>query len=378
MKRGRDLYIYILKCIGRAAWVTLLAFLFSFLILEPLSFSAMSIFSSPEKTDFSVSDLYAQVADRRPVRTLDSDIVIVDVGHSDRRQIAEILDQVNFWNPKVVAVDIMFRSQMPGDSLLLSALEATPRIVLPIGLTEENTGDFKISEVPFFYPALKAEYAATNLPSEYEGGTIREFATGFRLNDGGTINSFPVAAAGAYDPKSLEALKKRGNHLETIDYASREFVTLTPEDLVSDGDLLSGRLVLIGANTDSDDMHSTPVNSYMSGVRIQAASIATVLSGHYYDNAFDFPAWLPACILCFLILLTRELTKSQLRGFITRLMQLLTVYLAVRIGYSLYVDSSKIFNFSYTMLMATFGIFANDIWAGLEYIGLSLYRLIRK
>ncbi|MDE7411607.1 MAG: CHASE2 domain-containing protein [Paramuribaculum sp.] len=358
----------ILIGIARAGFVTFLAFLFSFFFLEPLSFSALSVFSAPEKRDFSITDLYAQVANNRPVHTLDQDIILVDIGHSDRVQIAEIINQVKFWQPKVVGIDILFAKETPDDSVLVSALSEAAITIIPVGLKENPSGYFEIEDKPFFYPDDKYIYAASNMPSNYDGATIREFVTEFPLKDNESILSYPMAIAKAYNPQSLEQLFQRNKKIETIDYASREFITMTKEDIMTDGSVLTDRIVLIGAISDGLDMHSSPVDSYISGLNIHAASIATILNGNYFDPAFSCPAWLPACILCFLVLLVREFSKVQMRGFITRILQFIIVYLAVRIGYSLYVDSHRIFDFSYTLLMVTFGLFAVDIWIGLEFL----------
>lgn len=363
---------------GRAALETLLAFLFSLLLLEPLSFSALSIFSAPEKNDFSVTDLYAQVADRRPVHTLDPDIILIDIGHCGRNEISEVINSVNFWNPKVVALDILFKENLPGDSLLNEAILAIENPVIAIGLEKTGNGKFKISDTPYFYKDFKLNYAATNLPTTYEGATIREFTTTFPLVNGQNINSFPIATAKAYNPSSLNFLKIRKKNIENIDFASREFITLLPDDIEANGELLTNKIVIIGAISDGTDMHHTPINSYMSGLAIQAASVATILNDNFFDDASSVPAWLPACILCFLILLIRELSKAHLKGFFTRILQFGVVYLAVWWGYSLYVDQHKIFDFSYTMLMVAFGLFAADIWLGLEYIGAKIIKFFKR
>ncbi len=235
MLKGIYLWKFILRSLWRAALVTALAFLFSFLIIEPLSFSALSIFSSPEKSDFSVTDMYAQIADRRPVKTLDQDIVLIDIGHSDREKIIDILNNVSFWNPKVVGIDIMFASESPVDSLLVDAIKNIPKVVLAVGLTEESYGTFKISDKPFYYNQIRDCYAAVNLPAEFEGATIREFVTTFRLSDGKSIESFPLALARAYNPACISKLEKSRNHLETIDFSSRELLTLTPDDIGPNG-----------------------------------------------------------------------------------------------------------------------------------------------
>lgn len=363
---------------ARAAFVTFLAFLFSFFILQPISFSAFSLFSAPEKKDFTITDFYTQIANNRPVRTIDQDIVLVDIGYAKRDEISEIINNVNLWQPKVVGVDILFARETPDDSLLLVALNGTKRLVLPIGLDETSPGEFEIADVPFFYPDDKPIYAASNLPAKFEGGTIREFATSFPLKGGGSVPSFPMAVAKEYEPESLELLLQRKNQHEKIDYASRDFITLGIDDIKEDGSLLTDRIVLIGSITDGSDMHSTPINHYLSGLQIQASSIATILNGNYFDPAINYPPWVPASVLCFLILLVRELTNSKLKGIITRLLQLAIVYYAGRIGYSLYVDQYRIFDFSYILLMVTFGFFAGDIWLGIEHIADSIKKYIVK
>lgn len=315
-----------------------------------------------------MTDLYAQVANNRPVRMLDSDIILVDIGHGDRAAIAEIVDQVNFWQPRVIGLDIIFPEETPADSLLLSAMHQANVIVLPIGLNETTSGNFEISETSFFYPDNKLIFAASNLPSKYEGTTIREFVTSFPLIDTDSILSFPMAVAKAYDAKSVSDVVGRKNRLETIDYASREFIVMTADDITTDGDILTDKIVLIGALSDGTDLHMTPIDSNMSGLNIHAASIATILKGRYFDPVFRCPPWVPACLLCFLFLLVREFAKTQMKGCVTRILQFVIVYLVVRIGYSMYVDNYRIFDFSYTLLMLMFGLFAIDILMGFEYL----------
>lgn len=360
------------RAVAQAVVVTLLAFLLSALVIEPLSFSTMSLFSAPEKSDFEVTDLYAQVADRRPVRTLDPNIVIVDIRHSDRSEITDIIETVSLCGPRAIGLDVMFEERRDSliDSRLAAAIAGAAPIVLPVGLAHSDTDDsFSVQETPFFtreeIPGVT--FAASNLPGKFDGATIREFATIFPTADGRSFDSFPLALARIAAPEAAERLLNRGNKMEYIDYSSREYTTLTPDQLADNAELLADKIVLIGAVTDAGDIHSTPINSYMSGLSIHAASLSTILGGKYYRPFDAVPDWVPACILCFLILLVRDLTRIEMRGILTRILQLIIVYFAVRLGYSLYVDRHIIFDFSYTLLMVVFGFFALDIWYGLEF-----------
>lgn len=105
--------------IGKAAGITLLALLFSTLLISPFTASVSSMFSSPEKSDFVMSDLFAQVADARPVRLLDDRIVLIDIGHADREQIADALDILALCAPRRLGLDINFAAPSEDDSHLL-------------------------------------------------------------------------------------------------------------------------------------------------------------------------------------------------------------------------------------------------------------------
>lgn len=375
MKEHKNPLRYFGACAFQAALVTALAFCLSALIVQPLSFSAMSVFSAPEKNDFSVTDLYAQVADRRPVSMLDPDVVLVDIGAANRAEIAEALHVIAMNAPVAVGVDVVFSDEREGDEALLQALADLPGAVLPVSLAEDSVSPgpgktFRISDASYFMDSgLPLNYAAANLPGLFEGATIREFATGFTLSDGRRIDSFPVAVAAAAAPDAVKEMRDRNRPVEVIDYPSRKYVTIDIADLAGRGRELAGKVVLVGAKSDAGDMHSTPIHSFMSGLSIHAAAVSTVLDGSYYDTLGKFPDWLPACVLCFFILLLREFADTALRGMVVRILQLLIVYFAVRVGYSLYVDHHVIFDFSYTMLMMMFGLFAADIWAGLRYLG---------
>lgn len=367
----------LLKCIVKAFGITMLAFALSLLLVQPLSFSAMSVFAPPEKDDFSISDFYAQVADKRPTRYNDLDIVIVDIGALDREGIASLIEEISLCGPRCVGLDVMFEEpRIPAvDSLLLNAIAANPGIVLPLNVAECGDNKFKISERPFFYKSIGGvEYGAANLPGKFRGSTIREFAISYPLDNGKTLPSFPVAIAKKVDSEAVKRLKDRGNNLETIDYPSREFNIIHPEELYDHADELTGKIVLVGAVTDIGDMHASPVNGYSSGIEIHALALSTVLGGRYYSSTSKIHDWLLAWILCYLVTLLGLLVDVRVKGLVVRILQFVLVYLAVQIGYSLYVDHRMIINFSYTLLMVTFGLFAADIWNGCT----GLNDLIRK
>lgn len=361
----------------KATGITALAFLLSLMLVQPLSFSVTSLFSAPEKDEYTISDFYANIANRRPVRVLRDDIVIVDIDQMDRDEIAGVLDVISLCGPAVVGVDVMFAE--PGDSLtdarLIDAIRANAgKIVMPVALEAGDSGEtFESALYPFFRDSVdNVIYAATNLPSNVPGGTIREFAPGFELGDSVRIPSFAAALASVSHPGSLRELEQRGNRHETIDYPSNEYIVIPADQLYDRAEELAGKIVLVGSLNDVTDMHAAPINSYLSGVYIHAAAVNTIVTGRYYSASHKVADWVLACLLCFIVSLIGLIVSVRVKGLVNRLLQLLMVYVVVQLGYMMYVNERVIINFSYTLLMITFGLFAGDIWNGTHGLYLNI------
>ena len=81
-----------------------------------------------------------------------------------------------------------------------------------------------------------------------------------------------------------------------------------------------------------------------------------------------------AVVICFLMVLGAVTIKSGMRGLILRIAQVLTLYLLVRVGYSMFVDHNIVSDFSQAILMIAFGLFSVDLWNGT----VALIDMIRK
>lgn len=353
--------------IGRALMATFLGLLLSTCLIQPLSLSTSAMFSSPDKRDFQLPDLFAQIADNRPVRKFDDRIVIVNIGRSGREEIAEALSILSLCGPKAVGIDINFAEPSDDDQLLIESLNSLPNAVLPIGVTpSKQNGVFKIEDRPFFYedcPELK--YGVVNLPLKSEKGTVREYAVDFPTEIG-KIPSFVTALAEASDPDAVIKLKQKGKNTGITSYHSREYKTINLEEIEENAENLTDKIVLIGALEDAGDMHATPIQSHVAGVLLHAAALSTVLDGIWYNNIPKSYDYILAITLCLGIMLIVYGFKNNFKGLVLRLVQALLAYLAVRVGYELYVDHNIIFDISYTVTIIAFGLFAVDIWNSIE------------
>lgn len=351
----------ILKTLG----ITILAFILSVCLQAPFTASTSAIFSSPEKNDFTITDIYAQIANGRPVRKLEDRMVIVDIGIGGRPEIAEVMEILSLCGPKVVGLDVMFEDPTEDDSRLLASLESVPNLVLPIGV--EKTGEvFAVDERPFFYEEIPdITYGVINIPTASAKSSVREYAVEFPTKEG-EIPSFVTAIAEKANPKAVKELLARGNREETTAYHSREYRILTLDNLEENAEELTDKIVLVGSMSDAGDMHPTPINSYVPGLMIHAYALSTLLDGEWFISLPRYADYILAFVICFLIVLATIGIKGGIRGLIVRILQIVLAYCAVRIGYSLFVDNHVICNFSSTLLMIAFGLFAVDIWNGCD------------
>ena len=347
-----------------ALGITCLAFLLSFLLASPMSFSLSSLFSLSDQEEKGISDFYTHVANQRPVRTLEDKIVIVDIGNAGRDEIAELLEVISLCEPKAIGLDVMFTDQRKDDERLLSAIASTPNLVLPISVEESENGIIKVKESSYFSDIIPHSDGVANLVSKRAKGTIREFPTWFRLKNGDSIASFPVAVALTADSRLKKTLKERDKKIEIIDYPSHEFVVIPIAEAIERSDEFLEKIVLIGAFSDVNDIHSTPIASMMPGVLIHAYGVNTIISERYYSSTGIWGDWTLAFILCLVTVWISILIDKRIKGLLVRLLQLLIVYLVVQIGYYLFIEGRIIVNLTYTMLMITFGMFASDLWFG--------------
>lgn len=349
----------------RSLGITGLAFILSTLIIAPFSASTSSIFSSPEKSDSVLSDFFAQIANRRPVREISNRIVMIDIDRAGREEIAGLLELVSMCNPEAVGLDVLFEDKREDDSRLSAAIESTPNLVVPIGLHQLDDGTFEISEKNFFHYSIPGlHFGATNMPGIYVKSTIREFPVHFREKEGEGFNSFVAEVLSVADPEKYNDLIQRGREYETIDYASMEIPVMSIEEVYDNPETIVGKIVMIGAADAASDSHATPIRSSMSGLEIHSHALSTALRGTYYTSIPKAWDYIAAGTVCFVLVFLSLTLKAKVKGLFLRLLQLLLIYGIVRFGYELYVSKHIVANFSVTMIMVAFGFFAIDFWNG--------------
>lgn len=356
--------------LGKTACITALSFLLSTWLVSPFTATTASLFSAPEQNDFRFSDIFVQVADNRPVAQHDDRITVLDIGNANRDEIASTLEILAEGGPRAVGIDLLFADTTEYDAHLVAAIQRLPNVVLPAVVEQRGERQFDLTELSLGNVGAPApehvSYGVVNFPTESgsKHPRVRMYAVDFPLTDGGKLNSFAVELAKVAYPQAADRVMARGQEKGITDYASRVFTTVTADELPARLDEIKDKIVIVSALGDAYDMHSTPLFSYHPGAIINAYQLATVLDGVWYTKA---PEWLDltcAVAACFLIVLMCVTIQPKIRALLVRILQVLLLYAAVRIGYSLYIDRHIVCNFSYTILMIAFGLFANDLWNG--------------
>lgn len=354
--------------ISRAVMATILGLILSFCLIDAFTLSTTSMFSAPEKRDFRMSDMFAQIADNRPVRKFEDRIIIVNIGRGGRDEIAEGLALLSLCGPKEIGVDINFADPGDNDEFLIDAILSNENIVLPLGLSssKDDEGKFHITDKPFFYedfPELK--YGVVNLPLDVNKGTIREYAISFPTEEGEKL-SFVSTLAQIYNPESYEILRSRGKPTGVISYHSREYKIINLDEIENHAEEFADKIVLIGALEDSGDMHATPTKSHVSGIMLHASALSTILDNVWFVSVPKAIDYFIAVSICVLLMLISYGFRNNLKGITLRLIQGLLAFLSVRIGYELFVDHNILLDISFTIMIIAFGFLASDIWNGLE------------
>ncbi len=368
--------------------VTLLALGLSTLLVSPFTASISTLFSSPEQNDFQFSDIFTQMAYNRPVRQLDDRIVIIDIANSNRREIAEQLMLLSMCNPMVAAVDVIFAQPTEDDTDLMEALSSFRNIILPLTVKLEKTASelentelFSIRETSFLQDSLNLEsitYSSVTFPTSSEIGRarVRRYSTIFPTIDGDTIESMAFSLARYLNPEATARLIKENKRHITINYPSREFTIIRFDEIADRYPEIEGKIVIMGSLNDAYDMHATPINSYIPGAIIHAHALATILDDIDYFTMPEALDYILAISICFLMIFLCMISPLGYRGLLRRTLQLLLLYAFIVLGYSLYVDRHIICDFSFTILMIAFGLFAYDLWVGINTLCLLIAKKI--
>jgi len=266
-------------------------------LADPSSLSALPSFN-PFSNNFDKYDPQALSLILNKDETIDSNIVLVSIGKPDvkgRAYIANIIEVVSKYKPRVIAVDAVFWSNKDneGDSLLESALSKAGGLVLA------SRFDFNSDD------KMQEKHSNSRFSKNGKSGYINLIPNDdniivkwspFIINGQEKALSFSSQVIRLYDSIAFKKLSSRGNPTERIFYCgnSNKFPELDLSDSTQAANtLVKDKIVLIGnidnnpySNTISNEtIFKTPLSigdfPDMPEMIIQANILSMILHSHF-------------------------------------------------------------------------------------------------
>jgi CHASE2 domain-containing sensor protein len=276
--------------------------------------------------DFKLSDIYYSKLIDHEKTTVDTNIVIVNIGENSREDIAKQIEIIDKFQPKVIGLDVVFeeRKNPLSDIVLREAISNAHNIVLAnyLNYPESDHGNNNhhdseaelVGSHEFFSQDVRSGYV--NFVAESDQSTIRKYAPFVELHEHEYL-SFTSHLIKDYNQKAFEKLSKRHNEVEIINYKRKnnKYIILDVDEIKEENanlNILKDKIVLLGylgpdLHTNViEDNHYTPLNPKyngkslpdMYGVVIHANILSMILENGFVTK---LKSWL-VLFLSFIIL----------------------------------------------------------------------------
>lgn len=252
--------------------------------------------------DFSVSDIFFEIQQDESTAKTNDLVTLVDMTElTDRGDIAYLLEEINACEPLVIGIDLIFEGKKDdstaNEMLKESVKDLGDKTVYSTKLIDYNSNRqaFGRSVQSFFADEIHIAEGYTNLNDNMERRCIRNFSIKQKLNDD-TQFSFPAKIA-AFFNNSIGQLD--GQDL-LINFKNEKFPVVKYDEIQEKKELIESHIVLIGALTEEQDMHNSPIGK-MSGLELQAYSLLTLLEQKNIKKIPTWIEWLLVLLVCYLL-----------------------------------------------------------------------------
>jgi CHASE2 domain-containing sensor protein len=258
--------------------------------------------------DFSLTDIYYNALKESGEADTSRVISIVDMTQLyDRGEIADVLEAINECEPRAIGVDVVFeglRDDSLADRRIADVASASHTTVFSYKLLDylnDEVGYTK-SVHSFFTDEITVNEGFTNFQRSLYGDIKRTVSLG-RPTKGEIKPSFIVQLANLYAGKKVFEADDRD---QSINFTPTEFKIVPYDSVAFYSNLISDRIVLVGAMNDLKDQHYTPLGK-IAGVELLAYATQTLVLQKEIKEA---PAILNI-IVSFLLVLITELLQSR-------------------------------------------------------------------
>ncbi len=269
--------------------------------------------------DFKLTDLYYSKLTKEKGK-FEEEVVLINIGNSNREEIAGMLMTINGYEPSVIGADIIFKDLKgnQGDTLLHEAIsQVNDKLVMINQLPNSHEGEEEVQRShPYFTAGL--EGYANFVGEKPYASTIRYFRPTTTIKDE-KLPSFALQIVKKHNPSAAENLLNRGKYTEKINYTGnyQSFAYFDSDEIFPGNDdlkLLKDKIVLLGymgpeiGHKVLEDFYFTPLNAEftgrsipdMYGMVIHANIISMTLNGNYINKMSKWFAIILAFVVCYL------------------------------------------------------------------------------
>ncbi|MBL0129892.1 MAG: CHASE2 domain-containing protein [Chitinophagaceae bacterium] len=208
--------------------------------------------------DFDSNDLSYSKLGKAEHTDIDTNIVIINIGHADREGIAYIIEKTATLEPKVMALDVVFdEARDPSkDSLLRETFKKNKNLVVAVKYQLDSSEKMIVTRNYFKDDAH--QYGYVNFPNE-DKETTRYFFPLKKTHDT-SFTFFSSAILKFYDTVAYKKLIKKGDSKVMINYSrhTNQYLVINADDLLMnnvDSSAIKGKIALLAyVNTNPDDI----------------------------------------------------------------------------------------------------------------------------
>jgi CHASE2 domain-containing sensor protein len=311
--------------------------------------------------DFEFNDVSYAKLGKSDEAKLDNRIVVVNIGHLDREELAYLIEKTASMNPKVMGLDSYFEGPRDPhkDSILSSVFKKTENLVVVSRINDEHLHHTQKFELrPDYFDSSTHHRGYANVIGE-EIGTIRMYSP-FEKIEHEEYPSFTSAIIKLFDEKAYKRLEKRNNEVEMINYTrhntpeKKQYLVVEPEDLMADAvdsSSFKDKIVLLGYVSenpfDIEDRKFTPMNQEvagktkpdMNGIFVHANILSMVLDNNYIKKLPEWAGWIAAILIGWLhmSLFIRYYLESHIWfHLVAKIAQIISAFFFIYLGMVLF------------------------------------------
>ena len=331
--------------------------------------------SDIELTDYVFSEL-------RDEPNVDQNITVVNIGNLSRREIAEQIQIISQYNPKVIGIDGFFDCRQGlrdtvscpqlkdtlGNLMLSNAIREAGNVILVTKVLQYDTllpadvyDTLRRSDSLFTQYSMREGFANLDSDAAFQDDvkTCRLFNPTIDIK-GKEHYAFAVEMAMQYDSAKTKKFLNRNNYLEVINYRGnvfdifsstnypQMFYTLDVEDVRTGNfvgeEMIKGKIVIFGylgsylGDPSWADKFYTPLNKKLAGKAnpdmfgavVHANIVSMILNEDYVNQMEEWQETAMAILLCLLNVALFSLINTHLPSWydgITKLLQLIQLIL---------------------------------------------------